>query len=82
MPGITSLSYLQTDTTTSELFWDEPALLKPHVPESAFPQTTCAAGLIKNSFLHWDIPMIDVICALAANSKEILAAPLIRAALH
>lgn len=50
MYGITSVSYLKTDTTSFVLFlkiWDEPALLKPHVPESAFPQNICADGRIK-----------------------------------
>lgn len=50
MYGITSVSYLKTDTTPFELFlkiWYESALLKPHVPESAFPQNICADGLIK-----------------------------------
>lgn len=50
MYGIASVSYLKTDATSFELFlkiWDESALPKPHVPESAFPQNICADGLIK-----------------------------------
>lgn len=49
--GATSASYLKTDTISSELFleiWNEPASLKPHAPECAFPQNICADGLIKD----------------------------------
>lgn len=41
---------LRTDCTPFELFlkiWDDPTLLNPHVPETAFPQNVCADGLIK-----------------------------------
>lgn len=46
-------------------------------------KTFVQMGGLKSSFLHWDILIIEVIHDdLAANSKEMLAAPLIMAALY